>query len=187
MLSVANGWIRSRIANGETLGNSIARFERRLAKDGPFVFNAKDETQRSKAIRLCIDASIEDLDGSQAARFGDLAVLPEDAKVPLGVVEALWAETGQLDEDDTDDLLHRLDRRSLLQSLDLGERTLRLHDNILWYLRDRVGAGRCRALHGKMVAALGKQCDWHWPHAPGQESVRLAIPDQAYARGGPGR
>jgi hypothetical protein len=166
MLSVANGWVRDRVKKGERVADSIARFEQRLAKDGPFVFNAKDETQRNRAIRLCIDASVEDLDASEASRFGDLAVLPEDERVPLGTVEVLWAETGQLDKGDTDDLLGRLDDLSLLQRLDLGGRTLRLHDNILWYLRDRVGADRCRAVHNRMVAALGKQCDCHWDMLP---------------------
>jgi hypothetical protein len=144
MLSVANGWIRDRIDNGERLTDSIARFERRLARDGPFVFNAKDETQRNREIRLCIDASVEDLDTSDATRFGELAVLPEDERVPLGIVEALWGETGQLDEDDTDDLIRRLDRLSLLQNLDLGERTLR-HCQLKrpWYA-PRVGGAAAR-------------------------------------------
>ena len=45
----------------------------------------------------------------------------------IPVIEALWAETGAFDEDRTDDLVRRLDALSLLQSLDLGARTLRLH------------------------------------------------------------
>jgi hypothetical protein len=166
MLSVANGWIRDRIKKGERLADSIVRFEQRLAKDGPFVFNAKDETQRNRAIRLCIDASVEDLDASEEIRLDELAVLPEDEWVPLGIVESLWGETGQFDEDDTEDLLRRLDELSLLQNLKLGERTLRLHDNILWYLRDRVGAAGCRAAHNSMIAALRRQCDRHWDMLP---------------------
>jgi hypothetical protein len=134
MLAIANGWLRARVEKGEPLADGIARFERRLAKDGPFVFDPKDETQRNRAIRLCIAASVEDLDAAEATRFGELAILPEDEDVPLSVIEALWAETGGFDEDQTDDLVRRLDALSLLQSLDLGARTLRLHDNIIWYL-----------------------------------------------------
>ena len=89
----------------------------------------------------------------EASRFAELAVLPEDEDVPLAVIEALWAETGRLDEDDADDLVMRLDGLSLLQSLDLGTRTLRLHDNMLWYLRDKLGADGLKAAHAAMVRA----------------------------------
>ncbi len=54
MLAIANGWLRERVARGEPLPDAIAKFERRLARDGPFVFNPRNETQRNKAIRLCI-------------------------------------------------------------------------------------------------------------------------------------
>jgi len=158
MLAIANGWLRARVEKHERLADAIARFERRLAKDGPFVFDPKDETQRNRAIRLCIAASIEDLDPAEATRFGELAILPEDEDVPLSVIEALWAETGGADEDQTDDLVRRLDSLSLLQSLDLGARTLRLHDNIIWYLRDKIAAEGCRAAHAAMVQAIGARC-----------------------------
>ena len=68
------------------------------------MFNPRNETQRNKAIRLCIEASVQDLAVDEASRFAELAVLPEDEDVPLAVVEALWAQTGGLDEDGADDL-----------------------------------------------------------------------------------
>ena len=166
MLAIANGWLRARVEKRERLIDSIARFERRLAKDGPFVFDPKDEIQRNKAIRLCIEASVVDLGTAEAARFGELAVLPEDEDVPLSVIEALWAETGGFDEDATDDLVGRLDQLSLLQSLDLGARTLRLHDNIIWYLRDKVKPDGCRAAHAAMVRAIGAACAGVWATLP---------------------
>ena len=158
MLAVANGWLRDRVEKHERMADAIARFERRLAKDGPFVFDPKDETQRNRAIRLCIAASVEDLDAAEAMRFGELAILPEDEDVPLSAIEALWAQTAGVDDDGTDDLVCRLDALSLLQSLDLGARTLRLHDNILWYLRDKIVAESCRAAHAAMVEAIGAHC-----------------------------
>jgi hypothetical protein len=68
MLAIANGWLRARVEQRERLADAIARFERRLAKDGPFVFDPKDETQRDRTIRLCIAASVEDLDAAEAIR-----------------------------------------------------------------------------------------------------------------------
>ena len=162
MLAIANGWLRDRVARGEPLPDAIARFERRLDRDGPFVFDPRNETQRNKAIRLCIEASIQDLGVDEASRFAELAVLPEDEDVPLAVIEALWAQTGRLDEDDADDLVMRLGGLSLLQSLDLRRRTLRLHDNMLWYLRDRLGAEGLKAAHAAMVRAIRAKCGGVW-------------------------
>jgi hypothetical protein len=170
MLAIANGWLRERVRQHEPLSQAIDRFERRLAKDGPFVFDPKNETQRNRAIRLCIEASTRELDAGDAERFAELAVLPEDEDVPLDIVGALWAETGGLDEDAADDLVRRLDALSLLQSLDLGRRTVRLHDNILWYLRDRLGAARLKAAHAAMVQALRAKCRGVWSALPRDQS-----------------
>jgi WD40 repeat protein len=166
MLAIANGWLRERVARGEPLLGAIAGFERRLKIDGPFVFDPRNETRRTKAIRICIEASMQDLAEDEASRFAELAVLPEDEGVPLAVVEALWAQTGRLDEDDSDDLVMRLDSLSLLQTLDLGNRTLRLHDNMLWYLRDKLGTKGLRAAHGLMVRAIHAQCGGAWNELP---------------------
>ena len=168
MLAIANGWLRDRVAKEETVADAIEKFEMRLAKNGPFIFDPKDETDRNKAIRLCIAASVDDLDTAEAARFSELAVIPEDEEVPLSVVEALWAGTGKFDEDETEDLLCRLDALSLLQRLNLkqGARTLRLHDNLLWYLRDKLGTDGLRAAHAAILRALGACCGSRWDELP---------------------
>ena len=112
--------MRARVALGETLDDALARFEQRLSAHGLTGFDPKDERQRNRAIRACVEASLEHLGQDELARLGELAVLPEDESVPLTVIEALWRETGGLDEDETDDLVRRLHGLSLLQSLDLG-------------------------------------------------------------------
>ena len=166
MLSIANGWIRSRIAAGENLADAIFRFERRLETRGLTAFDPKDEGQRNRAISACVEASLEDLEEAELARLGDLAILPEEENVPLGVVEGLWAESGSLDEEQADDLFRRFHGLSLLQSLDLGARTMRLHDNMLWYLRDRIGPEGGRAAHQAMVRALTVPCAGKWETLP---------------------
>jgi WD40 repeat protein len=166
MLSIANGWLRGRTELKEPLLKAIAEFEGRLNKKGLTAFEPKDETQRNRAIRACVEASLEDLEEDELGRLGELAILPEDENVPLGVIEALWAERGGLDEDQTDDLVRRFNGLSLLQSLDLGARTLRLHDNMLWYLRDRIGPEGGRAAHTAMIQALGAACNGRWEKLP---------------------
>ena len=76
----------------------------------------------------------------------------------------------RIDEDRTDDLVRRLDALSLLQSLDLGARTLRLHDNMIWYLRDRVGPEGCRAAHAAMLQAIRSRCKGRWHSLPPSET-----------------
>jgi WD40 repeat protein len=170
MLGIANGWLRERVAQGEALGGAIARFERRLATRGLTGFDPKDEQQRNRAIRACVEASLEDLAPDELVRFGELAALPEDEAVPLDVVAALWREAGGLDADDADDLVGRLHGRSLLQSLDRSTGIMRLHDNMVWYLRDRIGAEGCRAVHAAMVRALHARCDGGWETLPPEET-----------------
>jgi APAF-1 helical domain/WD domain, G-beta repeat len=55
---------------------------------------------------------------------------------------------------------------SLLQNLDLGAKTLRLHDNMTWYLRNRTGPDGYRAAHATMVKALSKSCGGQWEQLP---------------------
>jgi hypothetical protein len=54
-----------------------------------------------------IGVSLEPLDNGQRARFGELGVFPEDADIPVGIVARLRAETGGLDELETEALLSR--------------------------------------------------------------------------------
>jgi WD40 repeat protein len=168
MLSIANRWLCGRIAEGEKLAYAITRFEQRLKDRGLTAFDAKDETQRNRAIRACVEASLGDLDAGELSRLGELAILPEDENVPLDFVEALWAETGHMDKDQCDDLVGRFYALSLLQSLNRGVRTLRLHDNMMWYLRDRIGPEGCRGAHQAMIRAIGSACAGKWEALPAQ-------------------
>ena len=155
-LSIANRWIYDRVADGEALAEAIQNYEERLQELGLTGFDPEDAEQRDKAIGICIEASLTELGDSKRARFSELAVLPEDENVPLNAIEDLWAETAGFNKFKTDDLVRRLNGLSLLQNLDLGTKTLRLHDNMTWYLRSRTGPDGTRAAHATMVKALGK-------------------------------
>src|SRR4029077_17036277 len=102
----------------------------------------------------------------ELAHFRELAILPEDQDVSLDVVAGLWAETGGFEEDQSEELVARFHALSLLQGLDLAARTLRLHDNMIWYLRESLGAEGCRAAHAAMVRAIGAVCKGIWAALP---------------------
>ncbi len=169
MLGIANGWIRERLATGEPLATAIEKFERRLSARGLTGFDPKDKTQRNRAIGVCLEASIEDLRKEELDRFGELAVLPEDESIPLRIGEALWHATGGFDAYEAEDLIQQLNRLSLLQELNLGTRTLRLHDNTMWYLRERIGAEGCRLANAAMVHALRTHCEAKWETLPADD------------------
>ena len=99
-------------------------------------------------------------------RLNELAVFPEDVSIPLQTVELLWQQTAALDEIDSEDLLQRLFRLSLLLDLDLAERTVRLHDVVRTWLRREVGAARLAELDGALVAGYRDRCGGAWHKLP---------------------
>ena len=155
LLKLVNGFLRDRVVkNNEPLDQAIAGVNGRLNKKGLAAFDAKNEADRTKAIAHTIGVSLELLDESERARFVELAVFPEGIDVPLGVVSRLWSETGKLDELDAEDLLRRLQGISLLLSLDLNQRTFRLHDTVRKFLQDKAGAERLASLHKRLLDAI---------------------------------
>ena len=170
MLSIANSWLLNEVALGETLVAAVAEFEGRLDTRGLIAFDPEDETQRNRAIRACVEASLGDLEEDKLHRLGELAILPEDENIPLSVIEALWAESGGLDKGQAGDLIRRFHGLSLLQTLDLRARTLRLHDNMVWYLRDRIGPDGVHSAHRAMTQAISSACNGKWETLPGQHT-----------------
>jgi len=155
LLKIVNGFLRHRtVKTNEALSAAIAGANRRLDAKGLVVFDARNETDRAKAVARTIGVSLDLLSEKEQAQFGELGVFPEDAEIPIGVVLRLWAATGKLEDFETEDLLNRLFDLSLLLELDLGQRFIRLHDTTRQFLQDRVGRDGLVAQHGKLVAAL---------------------------------
>ena len=83
-----------------------------------------------------LEVSVEALPQDARARYLDLAVFPEEAAIPLPVLQAFWGTLG-LDEDDVADLAETFVNRSLARRDEEGR--LRLHDLQHDYLRARAG------------------------------------------------
>ena len=101
----------------------------------------------------------------ERARFSELAIFPEDVDVPLAVVETLWSRTAGFDEFETEALCTRLYDQSLLLSLDLATRRIRLHDVIRGYLQAEQKE-RLPALHAELVEAYRARCPDGWHTGP---------------------
>ncbi len=155
LLKIANGFLRDRVVNArQPLSEAIAGVNKRLDVKGLVAFDPRDETDRSKAIARTLGVSLDLLSEPERLRFGELAVFPEDANIPIGVAVGLWAATGGFEDFETEDLLSRLFDLSLFLNLDLGQRFFRLHDTVRHFLRDRAGRERLVAQQKVLVTAL---------------------------------
>ena len=166
MLSMANRKILRLIRKKYTVIDSVQWFKARLDKNGLSAIELGNNSQRDRAIGLCIEASLEDLDQKKLHRFQELAIFPEDKKIPLEIIQLLWKETGFYDEDDSEEYCQELDDLSLLRSFSGENKTIQLHDNILFYLREKNGLEKINNINKKLIFALSKKFDKKWSEIP---------------------
>ena len=94
-----------------------------------------------------------------AASVEDLAVFPEDVDIPAAAVSRLWRATCGLDPLAGERLLRTLMKWALLLAYNRAAGTVRLHDVMRKFLRDRVGdagiAAQAKALVSAYPAGTG--------------------------------
>ncbi len=137
LLKLANAVLRERVRNrGQSLADAIAYANRALDNRGLTVFDAHKPEERNQAVSSTLSVSLELLSNEDQARFGELAIFPEDTDIPLETVEKLW-QHADFDDFDTESLCERLAQLSLLLNFDLKIRQIRLHDVVRSYLRTK--------------------------------------------------
>jgi WD40 repeat protein len=155
LLKIVNGFLRDRVMkNRQPLAQAIKGVNQRLTEKGLRAFDAKNEADRTKTIAYTIEVSLDLLDPESRTRFGELGVFPEGVDVPIGIIARFWKESGDLDVYAAEDLLSELYGLSLLQGLDLDQRTVRLHDNVRRFLQEQAKPQGLVALHQGLVHAL---------------------------------
>ena len=156
LLKIVNGSLRDLVVRAhEPLSVAIAGLNKRLDARGLVdAFDPRDETDRDKAVARIISVGLERFTNAERALFGELGVFPEDAEIPVGVAERLWAAAGGLADFETEDLLRRLFDLSLLLDLDLGQRFFRLHDTTRGFLQSQAGREGVVEQHRRLLAAL---------------------------------
>jgi len=151
LLTLANAALRDRVQiSGQSVAGALAYVNRALDKRGLTFFDARDPSARHQAVTKTLEVSIEQLTELEQARFTELAVFPEDVNIPLPTLEKLWAQSGGLDELDTEQLADRLNRLSLIVVFDPTTRYVRVHDVIRRFLAHRLDR-QVTALHGKLL------------------------------------
>jgi hypothetical protein len=155
LLKLVNGFLCDRVVKlGQLLLLAIAGVNQRLDDKKLVAFDARNEADRTNAVARTIGVSLELLDDLSRDRFAELSIFPEDAHVPIGIVERLWSETGHLEDDETEDLLSRLYGLSLLLGLNLDRRTLQVHDTIRHFLRAQTGTEGLVTQQKRLLHAL---------------------------------
>lgn len=137
LLSLANGVLRRRRKQNESLQDALDYLQRALKKRGVVAFDEKNATARTEAVAKTIEISLEQLTDDQAKRYSELAIFPPDANIPFSTILRLWETTGGLDNLDTEELCQDLANLSLVSHYDLSTYSIRLHDVMCNYLQTK--------------------------------------------------
>jgi hypothetical protein len=130
-----------------------------------------DEAQHQNAWKA-MDISLRVLSADEQQRFAELVVFNADTGAPDAAVATLWQHTANLSSRQTDALLTKFSRRSLVQRPsavdDHVARRIDLHD-----LLRHFGTGMAirqfdsiTALHQRLVDAYRAKCPSGWPSGP---------------------
>jgi WD40 repeat protein len=128
-----------------------------LSAGGPAALDLTFETQRERAVRLTVEASLKPLSRQQRERYIELGVFAEDVDIPQEMVHLLWQHTGRMSSIDADRLCRDLAELSLISmSTYQTSRAVHLHDVLRSYLRgpaDQEHQHRLTVLNSHLVNA----------------------------------
>ncbi|HYP99129.1 MAG TPA: NB-ARC domain-containing protein [Polyangiaceae bacterium] len=104
-----------------------------------------------------LGASVRALGESEAARYLELAVVPEDTEIPASVIIRWWRAQAGLEGFESNQLLVRLANKGLLYLHErAGKRSVSFHDLQLDYLRLITSPNRA-ALHASLLDAVAAE------------------------------
>lgn len=166
LLKIVNRQLRELTkAGGLTTEEALREVEEALEAEGLTAFDVEDPEDRQRAVSQTINVSLKKLTEEERERYKQLAVFPEDALVPLYVLERLWG----LNRFETKKFCGRLHDLSLLLDFDRRAGTIRLHDVIRQFLIRQWGSD-IAGLHGYLLDAcpcwsqLPREEEYLWRH-----------------------
>jgi WD40 repeat protein len=161
LLKLVASALREQRNLGKPLADAVAYVNKALDRKGFTAFDSREAEDRHQAVAATLRMSLDQLADEERERFESLAIFPEDTDIPLNTAELLWA----LDDFDTEEVCRRLFGLSLLWSLDLATRRLRLHGVVRSYLCDQQ-KGRLPELHSRLIEAYRARCPDGWHTGP---------------------
>ncbi|MEW5958405.1 MAG: NB-ARC domain-containing protein, partial [Chloroflexota bacterium] len=160
LLKLTNSTLRERIDLGLSLDQALAEVNAELTELGLIAFDAQKPAERDQAIATTLRVSFTLLNEAERARYGELAIFPEDIDIPLVTLEKFWNVTGGLKPILVKRLCRRLFSLSLLLSYDAAKQTIRLHNVIHRYLAQE----QSPALHSQLLEAYNLSPTHNWTH-----------------------
>jgi hypothetical protein len=146
LLELAGKVLHYRMECGDTLENAIQHLNRVYEQKGVLAFDAKNATERNQAVAKTIAVSLDLLEASERQHYMELAIFPEDTEVPFVTISQLWG----LSLYETEERLQSFYNLALLK-LYLGNKTIRLHDELHFYLNAQ--SIDIVVIHQKLIAA----------------------------------
>lgn len=169
LLGMANRVIVQRCARGSPVGQAILDYKEKLLRRGITGVDPINEGERSRAVNICFDESIEELSTSQLERFLDLGAFLRSREIPIGIVERLWQ-----DHDADEFLLYLSDGLALVQEIDFGARIFSLHDNVAAYLEQRAGEDKLIETHRRILRVFSDISSGDYALVPPEEKYAWA-------------
>ena len=151
LLKLVNSALREHVRDGTDINQALAYVNEDLSALGLTAFDAEDPQERDQAAAATLGLSLKHLNEDERARFGELAIFPEDINIPLSALERLWGMTAVHIRRLSQKLYHRL---SLLQTYDAANQTIRLHDVVRKYLIEEDGA-KLPSIHEQFLDSYG--------------------------------
>ena len=165
LLKLVNSALRR--SDNVDINQALAYVNEDISELGLTAFDAEDPRERDQAAAATLGLSLKHLNEDERARFGELAIFPEDINIPLSALENLWGTTGGLNPGRIRRLSQKLYHRlSLLQTYDAADQTIRLHDVVRKYLIGKVGA-KLPSIHEQFLDSYGLE---RWIDLPESES-----------------
>lgn len=201
MLSISNRWLWDRFENnGRDISLAIKSFEILLNEKGLVAFDPEDvnDGKRNLTIRACIEASLDDLKKDDYDRFFELSVFPDGEYLPIDIIALLWKKTSGMSFASCEELCNKLNHKSLFDSFSFKESQVKLHDNIIWYLRYRESTSidNIENLHNHIISELKdryknnksdfytwQRMIWHLKRVNRLDEINLLLTDYSWIKG----
>jgi WD domain, G-beta repeat/NB-ARC domain len=167
LIKLVNRVLFDRVEQGQQIDAALTFAAEKLNRQGLTAFDAGDADQRNDAVSKTIGVSLELLNSTtELPRLLELGIFPEDEDIPLDTVASLWQRTGEVDSFKSEELCERFFKLSLVLELDLGPRTVRLHDALRSFFISRLKDSRL--VHDQLVETwpdphkLPNKYAWKW-------------------------
>lgn len=160
LLSIANRILRRVIRSGMDPAVAVDTLAERLRRNGPAALDITSSGSRAEAVAVTVEVGLDQVPPGIRDRYLELAIFAEDREIPLDLLEHYWRETAGLDRAAVEQACVAMADLSLVTDLRFDQRTLRVHDVLRAYLRQRVGAEGMRTSNALFLASVGRDGPW---------------------------